>query len=273
MLRLGYKLMSEEHGPKELVRNAVGAEKAGFDFAAISDHFFPWIEEQGHAPLAWSVLGAIAIATDRLDLMTAVTCPTIRYHPAIIAQGAATLALLTDGRFTLGLGSGERLNEHVVGLGWPGIVERHERLAEAVDIIQGLMKGELTNYRGKHLQIDNAKLYDRPDKKPPVVIAAGGPKAAGLAGEKGDGLVATEQRKNSSRLTAQPVERDRAMPKSECAARKARKTRARRPTSTSAGRLPVGQCRRSCPIPKGSKPRASMSPLRTSPIRLPAGQA
>jgi G6PDH family F420-dependent oxidoreductase len=120
MLRLGYKLMSEEHGPKDLVENAERAEKAGFDFAAISDHFFPWIEEQGHSPLAWSVLGAIANATDRLGLMTAVTCPSMRYHPAVIAQGAATLGLLTDGRFTLGLGSGERLNEHVVGLGWAG---------------------------------------------------------------------------------------------------------------------------------------------------------
>ena len=132
MLRLGYKLMSEEHGPKELVKNAERAEKAGFDFAGISDHFFPWIEEQGHSPLAWSVLGAIANATDRLRLMTAVTCPSMRYHPAIIAQGTATLALLTDNRFTLGLGSGERLNEHVIGLGWPGIAERHERFFEAI---------------------------------------------------------------------------------------------------------------------------------------------
>jgi G6PDH family F420-dependent oxidoreductase len=171
------------------------AEKADFDFAAISDHFFPWVEEQGHSPFAWSVLGAIANATDRLGLMTAVTCPTMRYHPAIIAQGAATLALLTNGRFTLGLGSGERLNEHVVGLGWPGIAERHERFAEAVDIIQGLLKGELATYRGKHLQLDNAKLYDRPATKPPVIIAAGGPQAAIMAGEKGDGLMATEANK------------------------------------------------------------------------------
>jgi G6PDH family F420-dependent oxidoreductase len=195
MLKLGYKLMSEEHGPKELVQNAVRAEQAGFDFAAISDHFFPWIEEQGHSPLAWSVLGAIAEVTEKLGLMTAVTCPTMRYHPAIIAQGAATLALLTGDRFTLGLGSGERLNEHVVGLGWPGIVERHERFVEAIDIIQGLLLGELTHYRGKHLQLENARLYDRPNIKPQLVIAAGGPKAARLAGEKGDGLMATEPRK------------------------------------------------------------------------------
>lgn len=196
MLKLGYKLMSEEHGPLDLVRNAQRAEQIGFDFAAISDHFFPWIEEQGHSPLAWSVLGAIANATRHLGLMTAVTCPTMRYHPAIIAQGAATLALLSGDRFTLGLGSGERLNEHVTGAGWPGLLERHERFYEAIEIIQGLLTGELQDYRGKHLRLDNAKLYDRPDIKPPVVIAAGGPKAARFAREKGDGLMATEPRKD-----------------------------------------------------------------------------
>jgi Luciferase-like monooxygenase len=120
MLKLGYKLMSEEHGPAALVRNAQRAEQAGFDFAAMSDHFFPWLEEQGHAPLAWSVLGAVANATRRIGLMTAVTCPTMRYHPAIIAQGTATMALLSNDRFTLGLGAGERLNEHIIGTGWPG---------------------------------------------------------------------------------------------------------------------------------------------------------
>src|SRR4030081_2085826 len=119
MVKLGYKLMSEEHGPTELVLNARRAEQAGFEFAAISDHFFPSLEEQGHAPLAWSVLGALANATERMGLMTAVTCPTMRYHPAIIAQGAATLGLLSDNRFTLGLGAGERLNEHVIAAARP----------------------------------------------------------------------------------------------------------------------------------------------------------
>ena len=185
MIKLGYKLMSEEHGPTDLVRNANRAEQAGFDFAAISDHFFPWVEEQGHSPLAWSVLGALANATRHIGLMTAVTCPIMRYHPAIIAQGTATLGLLSDNRFTLGLGAGERLNEHVVGEGWPGRGERHERLAEAVDIIQGLLAGTLTNYRGNYFKLDDARLFDRPDVKPPVVIAAGGPKAARLAGRKG----------------------------------------------------------------------------------------
>jgi G6PDH family F420-dependent oxidoreductase len=194
MIRLGYKLMSEEHGPVDLVRNARRAEEAGFDFAAISDHFSPWLDEQGHAPLAWSVLGALAHVTSRIGLMTAVTCPIMRYHPAIIAQGAATLGLLSDDRFTLGLGAGERLNEHVVGEGWPGRGERHERLSEAIDIIQGLLAGDLTNYRGKYFCLDHARLFDRPDAKPPVVIAAGGAEAARLAGRKGDGLIATEPR-------------------------------------------------------------------------------
>ncbi len=194
MLRLGYKLMSEEHGPADLVRNAQRAERAGFDFAAISDHFSPWVEEQGHSPLAWSVLGAAAHATKRIGLMTAVTCPIMRYHPAIVAQGAATVALLSDGRFTLGLGSGERLNEHIIGAGWPGRVERHERLVEALDIIQGLLEGELTNYRGQYFRLDHARLYDRPGAKPPVAVAAGGVSAARLAAEKADALVVTEPR-------------------------------------------------------------------------------
>jgi G6PDH family F420-dependent oxidoreductase len=194
MVKLGYKLMSEEHGPLALVRNAKRAEQAGFDFAAISDHFFPWLEEQGHAPLAWAVLGALANATQRIGLMTAVTCPIMRYHPAIIAQGAATMALLSDNRFTLGLGAGERLNEHIIGAGWPGRVERHERFSEAIDIIQGLLAGKLTNYRGAYFRLDHARLFDRPDSKPPVAIAAGGTEAARLAGRKGDALIATEAR-------------------------------------------------------------------------------
>src|SRR5690606_38868101 len=134
MIRLGYKLMSEEHGPADLVRNAVGAEQAGFAFAAISDHFSPWIEEQGHAPLAWSVLGAIAGATQRIGLMTAVTCPIMRYHPAIVAQAAATMGVLSGDRFVLGIGAGGRLNEHVVGEGWPGRGERHGRRSDAADV-------------------------------------------------------------------------------------------------------------------------------------------
>jgi G6PDH family F420-dependent oxidoreductase len=194
MIKLGYKLMSEEHGPAALVHNAQRAEEAGFDFAAISDHFSPWLEEQGHAPFAWAVLGAIAQGTRGIGLMTAVTCPIMRYHPAVIAQATATLGLLSENRFTLGLGAGERLNEHVTGGGWPGIPERHERLGEAIDIIQGLLAGSQQTYRGKHFELDHARLFDRPTQKPIVAIAAGGPEAARLAGRKGDGLVATEAR-------------------------------------------------------------------------------
>ncbi len=194
MIRLGYKLMSEEHGPSDLVRNASAAEQAGFDFAAISDHFSPWIEEQGHAPLAWSVLGAVANATRRIGLMTAVTCPIMRYHPAIVAQGAATVALLSGNRFTLGLGAGERLNEHVIGAGWPSTGERHERLSEAIDIIRGLLADTLTSYNGKYFRLDHARLFDRPGSKVAVAVAAGGPEAARLAGRKGDALMATEPR-------------------------------------------------------------------------------
>ena len=177
-------------------RNAKRAEQAGFDFAAISDHYFPWLEEQGHAPFAWSVLGAVAQATKTLGLMTAVTCPIMRYHPAIIAQAAATMGLLTDNRFTLGLGAGERLNEHVVGAGWPGVVERHERLAEALDIIQGLLDGRAS--RPIAAGISSSIMpgcSTGPSASPPVILAAGGPEAGRLAGEKADGLIVTEAEK------------------------------------------------------------------------------
>lgn len=192
MVELGYKLMSEEHDPNDLVRNGQRAEEAGFDFAAISDHFFPWLEEQGHAPFVWPVLGALAHTTHDLGLMTAVTCPIMRYHPAVVAQAAATLGLMAGDRFTLGLGSGERLNEHVVGEGWPGRAERQERLGEALDIIQGLLDGTMINYAGRHFRLDHARLYDRPDRKPPVVVAAAGGMAAAMAAEKADGLITTE---------------------------------------------------------------------------------
>jgi G6PDH family F420-dependent oxidoreductase len=191
MIKIGYKLMAEEHGPAALVRNTLRAEQTGFEFAAISDHFFPWLDEQGHSPFAWTVLGAAAQATSRIGLMTAVTCPIMRYHPAIVAQGAATMAVLSGDRFVLGLGAGERLNEHVIGQGWPGLGERHERLSEAYDIIRGLLDGSLTNYRGNYFNLDDAKLFDRPDRAPAIIGAAGGPEAARLAGRKADGLITT----------------------------------------------------------------------------------
>jgi len=146
---IGYTMMGEQAGPKQLVRDVALAEQAGFDFAVISDHYFPWLEVQGHAPYAWSVLGAAAQATDHLPLMTYVTCPIRRYHPAVVAQKAATMQLLSDGRFTLGLGAGENLNEHIVGGRWPLAGVRHQMLEEAVEIIRALWAGGTVTYRGK----------------------------------------------------------------------------------------------------------------------------
>src|SRR5205814_7523211 len=153
--------------------------------------FLPWLDEQGHAPFAWSVLGAAAQATRQIELMTAVTCPIMRYHPAIVAQAAAMMSVLSENRFILGLGAGERLNEHIVGEGWPGIGERHERLSEAYDIIRGLLEGSIKNYRGKYFTLDDAKLYDRPAHAPAIIGAAGGPEAGRRAGRKAAGTATT----------------------------------------------------------------------------------
>jgi G6PDH family F420-dependent oxidoreductase len=192
MAQIGYTLMCEQAGPKQLVDDAVSAERAGFDYETISDHYFPWLEEMGHSPYAWSVLGAVAHATDRIPLMTYVTCPIMRYHPAVVAQKAATMGALSDGRFTLGLGAGENLNEHVVGRGWPPVNIRHEMFGEAVEIIQALFGGQYVSYRGDHFTIDSAKLYDLPDEPVPVGIAASGAQSVDLAAEYGDALIATE---------------------------------------------------------------------------------
>ena len=195
-MQIGYKLAAEAFGPAELIRQAVRAEQVGFDFVEISDHYHPWLDAQGHSPFAWTVLGAIAAKTDRLGLATGVTCPTVRYHPAIIAQAAATLALVSDGRFTLGVGAGERLNEHVVGQGFPSVGGRHERLREALEIIRLLWSGGYQSYEGKHLQLEDARVFDLPDTLPVIAVAAGGGEAARIAAELGDGLFATEPRRD-----------------------------------------------------------------------------
>lgn len=192
-MRIGYKLATEAFGPAELVRQAVLAERAGFDFVEISDHFHPWLDNQGHSPFTWTVLGSIAARTESIGLATGVTCPTVRYHPAIIAQAAATLALLCEGRFVLGVGSGERLNEHVVGSGFPQDVRtRHELLREALDIIRLLWSGGYRSYEGRHLRVDDARIFDLPDRPPPIAMAASGPSSARIAAELGDALFATE---------------------------------------------------------------------------------
>jgi coenzyme F420-dependent glucose-6-phosphate dehydrogenase len=189
MTEFGYKLSSEEHAPLDLVRYAVRAEEAGFGFAMISDHFHPWIDRQGHSPFAWGVLGAVAQATERLTLGTGVTCPTVRVHPAIVAQAAATAAALAPGRFVLGLGTGENLNEHIVGGPWPSSAIRREMLAEAIEVIRGLWEGSVFDHRGRHYRVDQARLYTLPDEPPPILIAASGEAAATMAGAIGDGVI------------------------------------------------------------------------------------
>lgn len=193
-MQVGYKIATEGAGPVELVELAVRAERAGFDFVELSDHFHPWLESQGHSPFTWTVLGAMAEKTDRIGLATGVTCPTVRYHPAVIAQAAATTALLSDGRFVLGVGAGERLNEHVVGKGFPAVATRHAMLREALEIIRLLWQGGYQSYDGRYLQLEDARVFDLPDTAPLIAVAAGGVKAARLAAELGDGLFVTEPR-------------------------------------------------------------------------------
>jgi G6PDH family F420-dependent oxidoreductase len=191
MVAVGYTLMCEQTAPKELVDYAVRAEDVGFDHAVISDHYYPWLESQGHSPYAWSVLGAVAHATSRMALMSMVTCPLRRYHPAVVAQKAATLGLLSDGRFTLGLGAGENLNEHIVG-DWPHVQQRHEMFEEALQIIGPLLAGETLSYTGNHFEVPEAYLWDRPDRQVPMAVAVSGPSSCSLAAEYGDAVVATQ---------------------------------------------------------------------------------
>ncbi|MBV9841241.1 MAG: TIGR03557 family F420-dependent LLM class oxidoreductase [Sphingomonadaceae bacterium] len=192
MAKFGYKLMTEEHGPAALVENAMLAEAVGFDFVSISDHFHPWLEAQGHAPFAWSVLGAIAHATSRIGIATGLTCPIIRYHPAIVAQAAATIAVMSGNRFTLAVGAGERLNEHVTGARWPSVHERHAMVGEAIDICRLLWKGGVQSHVGEHYVLDHARLYDIPDRAIPIVMGVSGPASINVAAEKADGIMATE---------------------------------------------------------------------------------
>lgn len=193
MVAFGYTLLSEQRGPRELVKDAVAAERAGFDFEVISDHYFPWLDAQGHSPYCWSVLGAVAAATERVDLMTYVTCPIMRYHPAVVAQKAATVALLAgDGRFTLGLGAGENLNEHVVGSGWPPVNARHEMLSEAIQIIRKLLAGGYVNFAGEHFRVDSAKLWDRPERRVPIAVAVSGAQSIGTFAPLSDAMIAVE---------------------------------------------------------------------------------
>ena len=188
-LRIGYHLSSEEHAPAELVRNAAAAERAGFDFVFISDHFHPWTRAQGHSPFVWSVLGGIATATEHIRVGTAVTAPIIRIHPAVIAQASATVACMMPGRFFLGVGTGEFLNEHITGEVWPHPRVRLQMLSEAIDVLRRLWSGKQVSHRGKYYQVDRARLFDVPETAPEILVAASGRRATKLAGRKGDGII------------------------------------------------------------------------------------
>ncbi len=190
-MELGFALSSEDHPPNELVRQAQLAERAGFTFALVSDHFHPWVGAQGQSPFVWSTLGGIAQATERIRVGTGVTCPLIRIHPAIVAQAAATVACMMPGRFFLGVGTGENLNEHVTGARWPLPWERLEMLEEAVQVIRALWSGEEITHRGEHYTVQEARLYTLPAEEPEIYVAAAQPQAAELAGRIGDGLVST----------------------------------------------------------------------------------
>jgi len=192
MASYGYSLMCELHGPNVLLAQAARAEEAGFDFVTISDHFHPWLRSHHHSPYAWSVLGALAAQTTDVELVSLVTCPTIRYHPAIVAQKAATVAVMAGGRFRLGVGAGENLNEHVVGRGWPPAHVRHEMLEEAIEIMRALWEGRYHSHDGKHFTVHDARIFTLPQEPPPVYVAVSGSASIDLAARVGDGIVATQ---------------------------------------------------------------------------------
>jgi G6PDH family F420-dependent oxidoreductase len=196
MTEIGYFLSSEEHGPDALVRQAQQAEQAGFRSVWISDHYHPWNDRQGHSPFVWSVIGGIA-ATTRLRVTTAVTCPAVRIHPAVLAQAAATAALMLPGRFLFGVGSGENLNEHILGARWPRVEVRLQMLEEAVEVMRKLWKGKLTSHDGRFYQVENARIYSLPDEPPPVLMSALGQKSVSLAARVADGLISTQPDRES----------------------------------------------------------------------------
>ncbi len=191
MTHIGYALSSEEHAPRDLVRHAQRAEEVGFQFALISDHFHPWVSQQSHSPFVWAVIGGIAQATTNLQIGTGVTCPLIRIHPVILAQAAATAGAMLPGRFFFGVGTGENLNEHIIGERWPPFDVRLDMLEEAIQLIRALWKGDTLSYWGEYYTVEDARIFTRPEQLPPIMIAAKGQKTAEVAGELGDGLINT----------------------------------------------------------------------------------
>ena len=190
-VEFGMTLSSEEHAPEDLVGLAVDAERSGFDFVSISDHYHPWIDAQGHAGFVWAVLGAIAQATDAIEVAVGVTCPTTRIHPAILAQATATTARLLSGRFVWGVGSGEALNEQILGDPWPPADVRIDMLEEAIEVVRKLWQGDTVTHRGRHYTVEDARIYDPPPGEVPIVVSAFGPEAAEMAARAGDGLWVT----------------------------------------------------------------------------------
>src|SRR3954471_1524190 len=190
-MKIGYFLSCEENDPRALLDQARQAERAGFHALWISDHYHPWTDEQGHSAFVWSVIGALAEVTS-LPVTTAVTCPTMRIHPAVIAQAAATSAVMHKGRFGLGVGSGEALNEHIIGEHWPEADVRLEMLEESVEVMRELWQGGQRSHRGRHYTVENARIYDLPGEPPPVLVSGFGPKAVRLAAKIGDGFCTTE---------------------------------------------------------------------------------
>ncbi|HWD94981.1 MAG TPA: TIGR03557 family F420-dependent LLM class oxidoreductase [Acidimicrobiales bacterium] len=208
-MKYGYSLYCEGNSPRSLIEQAVRAEDAGFDFLVISDHYHPWLNEQRHAGFAWSILGAVAQATDRIELATMVTCPIVRYHPAIVAQAAATMGVISGGRFTLGLGAGENLNEHVVGRDWPPVVIRHAMLGEAIDIIEGLWRGGFFTYQGKYFNVYDAQVFDLPDEPVLTFVGASGARSAELAVRAGGLCVTSPEATVVQRFTGAGGDPDR----------------------------------------------------------------
>ena len=187
-MKLGYFLSCEEWGPRDLLAQARRAQEAGFHALWISDHFHPWNDTQGHSPFVWAVIGGIAEAAPGMPVTTAVTCPTVRIHPAIIAQAAATSAVLLRGNFSLGLGTGEALNEHILGGAWPEAAERREMLEEAIQVIRQLWQGGVQSHRGRHYRVQQARIYDLPEAPPKIIVSGFGPRAVEMAARVGDGF-------------------------------------------------------------------------------------
>jgi coenzyme F420-dependent glucose-6-phosphate dehydrogenase len=272
MPELGFALSSEDHPPNELVRQAAVAERAGFTFALVSDHFHPWVDAQGHSPFVWSTLGGIAQATQRIRVGTGVTCPTIRIHPAIIAQAAATVGAMMPGRFFLGVGSGENLNEHVTGARWPLPDERLDMLEEALQVIRLLWQGGEQTHRGEHYTVDHARIYTLPDEPPDIYVAATAPKAAELAGRIGDGFISTApEQEYVERFADAGGGGKPKLGMMHCAYdtdEKAALARATKLWPNLALKGPLGQ---ELATPSTSRPRRRWSTNRTSPSRRRAG--